>query len=44
MKMHRSASTRRDWFAFFAERGWRAAQVRYLPQESDRLGPRVQLE
>jgi methyltransferase (TIGR00027 family) len=27
-----------DWFAFFESHGWRAAEVRYLPEESARRG------
>jgi methyltransferase (TIGR00027 family) len=27
-----------DWFAFFADHGWRARQERYLPEEGRRLG------
>jgi len=27
-----------DWFAFFAARGWRPREVRYLPEEGVRLG------
>ena len=27
-----------DWFAFFGDRGWRAADVKYLAIEGDRLG------
>lgn len=27
-----------DWFAFFAARGWRPREVRYLPEEGIRLG------
>ncbi len=27
----------KDWFAFFADRGWKAGQVRYLADEGDRL-------
>jgi methyltransferase (TIGR00027 family) len=26
-----------DWFGFFREHGWRATQMRYLPEESERL-------
>jgi methyltransferase (TIGR00027 family) len=32
-----------DWFRFFEERGWRAAQVKYLPIEGARLGRRFPL-
>jgi methyltransferase (TIGR00027 family) len=32
-----------DWFAFFAERGWRSRKVRYLPEEGERLGRPVPL-
>ena len=27
-----------DWFGFFAERGWRARETRYLPEIGERLG------
>lgn len=27
-----------DWFAFFAERGWRSREIQYLPVEGARLG------
>ncbi len=27
-----------DWHAFFREHGWRASQVRYIPEEAERLG------
>lgn len=30
-----------DWFAFFADLGWRAEQVRYLAEESERLGRKI---
>jgi hypothetical protein len=32
------ADTPDDWFAFFAAHGWRAREVRYLPEEGARLG------
>ena len=27
-----------DWFGFFAEHGWRAREVQYLPEVGERLG------
>jgi methyltransferase (TIGR00027 family) len=30
-----------DWFAFFAEAGWKARQIKYLVDESLRIGRRV---
>ncbi|MBS0238954.1 MAG: class I SAM-dependent methyltransferase [Proteobacteria bacterium] len=32
-----------DWSEFFAARGWRAADIRYLGEEADRLGRPVEL-
>lgn len=32
-----------DWSRFFGERGWRCRDLRYLPEESARLGRRVPL-
>jgi methyltransferase (TIGR00027 family) len=32
-----------DWFAFFAERGWRVRDIRYLAEEGARLGRRAPL-
>jgi methyltransferase (TIGR00027 family) len=32
-----------DWFAFFAARGWKVRTMRYLPEESARLGRPVPL-
>lgn len=32
-----------DWFAFFAQRGWLAKEMRYLPEEGERLGRPVPL-
>ena len=33
----------RDWFAFFAELGWRASEVRYISEEAERLGRPIPL-
>ena len=30
-----------DWFAFFAKAGWRARQIKYLVDESLRIGRRI---
>jgi methyltransferase (TIGR00027 family) len=30
-----------DWFGFFKEHGWKVREIRYLPEESMRLGRRV---
>jgi O-methyltransferase involved in polyketide biosynthesis len=32
-----------DWFDFFKERGWRPRETRYLADEADRLGRRMDL-
>jgi methyltransferase (TIGR00027 family) len=32
-----------DWFAFFADHGWRASEVRYISEEAKRLGRPVPL-
>jgi methyltransferase (TIGR00027 family) len=32
-----------DWFGFFAERGWRSREARYLPEEGERLGRAIPL-
>ena len=32
-----------DWFGFFGSHGWRAAEIRYLLEESERLGRRIPL-
>jgi len=32
-----------DWFGFFAQRGWRPEDIRYLPEEGRRLGRPVDL-
>lgn len=32
-----------DWFAFFAEYGWRVREMKYLPQEGARLGRELPL-
>jgi methyltransferase (TIGR00027 family) len=32
-----------DWFGFFAQRGWRPEEIRYLPEEGSRLGRPVDL-
>ncbi|HTZ74810.1 MAG TPA: SAM-dependent methyltransferase [Candidatus Aquilonibacter sp.] len=32
-----------DWFGFFAQRGWRPEEIRYLPEEGRRLGRPVDL-
>jgi len=32
-----------DWFGFFAQRGWRAREIRYLAQEGERLKRPIQL-
>jgi methyltransferase (TIGR00027 family) len=32
-----------DWFAFFAARGWRAREVRYIAEEGERLGRPIPL-
>lgn len=33
----------RSWFAFFDKRGWRAAEVRYISEEAERLGRPIPL-
>jgi O-methyltransferase involved in polyketide biosynthesis len=30
-----------DWFAFFAKAGWKARQIKYLVDESPRIGRRI---
>jgi methyltransferase (TIGR00027 family) len=35
--------TPKDWFAFFAERGWQASELRYISEEAERLGRPVPL-
>jgi methyltransferase (TIGR00027 family) len=32
-----------DWFGFFAQHGWRCTEIRYLPEEAERLGRQPQL-
>lgn len=32
-----------DWFGFFAQRGWRSREERYLPEEGERLGRPIPL-
>ncbi len=32
-----------DWFAFFERHGWRASDVRYLGEEGERFGRRVEM-
>jgi methyltransferase (TIGR00027 family) len=32
-----------DWFGFFAERGWRAKEIRYLAEEAERLRRPIEL-
>lgn len=32
-----------DWFGFFAQRGWRPREERYLPEEGERLGRPIPL-
>ena len=32
-----------DWFGFFAQHGWQSAEVRFLGEESDRLGRQMEL-
>jgi methyltransferase (TIGR00027 family) len=32
-----------DWFAFFRENGWYASEVRYLPEEAERLRRPIQI-
>jgi methyltransferase (TIGR00027 family) len=33
----------KDWFGFFGEHGWWSKEIRYLPEESDRLGRPIPL-
>jgi methyltransferase (TIGR00027 family) len=33
----------KDWFGFFEQRGWHAKQVRYISEESERLGRPIPL-
>lgn len=32
-----------DWFVFFEEHGWKVSDIRYLPEESEKLGRSVPL-
>jgi methyltransferase (TIGR00027 family) len=33
----------KDWFAFFAEHGWKASEVRFISEEAERLGRPIPL-
>ena len=35
--------TPKDWFAFFAEHGWNASEIRYISEEAERLGRPIPL-